>query len=95
MRRMYQGDVELTPKRYMDLNRRFAAAFVKFRDQAGFVALVEEVHKYMNVAGALRVTDRQVAALRRMGLGPDFEFEKGHQDSDIGVGTSCRCQQLS
>ena len=67
MRRMYQGDIALTPKRYMELNRRFAGAFVKFRADEGFVQLAEDVHHYMNDVFRALLTDRQVAELPRTG----------------------------
>jgi 1-acyl-sn-glycerol-3-phosphate acyltransferase len=62
MRRMYQGNVKLTPKRYMELSRRFAAAFTQFKNDDRFIELVEGVHDYMNETSKRLVTDRQVAA---------------------------------
>lgn len=62
MRRMYQGEVPLPPKRFMELNRRFAAAFAQFRGDERFMDLVEQVHDYMSFLSKLLLTDRQVAA---------------------------------
>ena len=67
MRRLYQGEVKLPVKRFMELNRRFALAFGKFREDERFLDLVARVHDYMSKVQALGLVDRQVAALPPLG----------------------------
>jgi glycerol-3-phosphate O-acyltransferase/dihydroxyacetone phosphate acyltransferase len=67
MRRLYQGEVKLPVRRFMELNRRFALAFSKFRDDDRFLDLVARVHDYMQKVRTLGIVDRQVAALPPLG----------------------------
>lgn len=67
MRRLYQGRVKLPAKNFMELNRRFAMAFGKFRDDDRFLDLVARVHDYMSKVKALGIVDRQVAELPPLG----------------------------
>ena len=67
MRRMYQGDIQLPPKRFMELNRRFALAFGRFKDDERFLGLVDQVSEYMGDLRKLRLTDRQVATFPPVG----------------------------
>jgi len=67
MRRMYQGDVKLKPKRYMELNRRFAFAFAQFKSDERFIALVENVSTYLGSTEKLGLTDRIVSSMPQPG----------------------------
>jgi len=67
MRRLYQGDIQLPPKRFMELNRRFATAFIKFKDDERFLTLVELTNEYMDHLKVLNLTDRQVATFPPVG----------------------------
>lgn len=67
MRRMYQGDIQLPPKRFMELNRRFALAFGKFRSDERFLQIVDMISDYMSELKRLNLSDRQVATFPPVG----------------------------
>ncbi|KAH9250098.1 hypothetical protein BASA81_012145 [Batrachochytrium salamandrivorans] len=67
MRRMYQGEVELAPKRFMELNRKFVLAFHKFRTNEEFLHLVELIDEYLEDIKYLSVRDKEVAKFQGVG----------------------------
>ncbi|KAH9257039.1 hypothetical protein BASA81_004860 [Batrachochytrium salamandrivorans] len=67
MRRLFQGQSKLTLVEFMELNRRFALAFSKFSENRRFLDLVGRVHAYICLLEHTKVTDREIAALPRLG----------------------------